>query len=92
MERWSHREFKTRLAWIEEQWNRPDRTDYHLMRIAQRIQQFQQGFGKSTTAIELEDQGVKFATPGDEKEKKPYDPVAATKAAKAGWFARLQGK
>jgi hypothetical protein len=35
MERMSHREYKMRLAWETEQWQKPSRTDFYLMQIAQ---------------------------------------------------------
>jgi hypothetical protein len=39
MDRWPERYLKTVLDWIERQWNKPSRTDYYLMRVAQRVQQ-----------------------------------------------------
>ncbi len=36
--RWSHREFLTRLTWLDDQWNRPSRSDHYLMQIAQRVE------------------------------------------------------
>jgi hypothetical protein len=30
----THREFVTWQAWLDEQWNKPSRTDFYLMRIA----------------------------------------------------------
>jgi hypothetical protein len=35
MERLTHREYRMRLAWIDNQWNSPSRTDHYLMRICQ---------------------------------------------------------
>jgi hypothetical protein len=34
MQSMTHREYLTWLAWLEDQWNVPDRTDYYLMQIA----------------------------------------------------------
>lgn len=33
----SHREYLTRLAWLDLQWNKPSRTDHYLMRIVQAL-------------------------------------------------------
>ena len=38
MQRISHREFETRLADLEEEWNRPSRSDHYLMLLAYEIQ------------------------------------------------------
>lgn len=35
--RWSHREYETRLAWINDQWNKPDRHDYYIMMLAAEV-------------------------------------------------------
>lgn len=39
MQRLSYRQYLMMRFWIKEKWNKPDRTDYYLMRIAQRCQQ-----------------------------------------------------
>jgi hypothetical protein len=33
----TNREYRTRLAWLEKQWNEPDRTDHYLMMIANEV-------------------------------------------------------
>lgn len=35
MEKHTHRQYLTWLAWLEMQWNKPDRHDHYLMRVAQ---------------------------------------------------------
>ena len=39
MQKLSYRQYLVMLVWLRERWNKPDRTDHYLMRIAQRIQQ-----------------------------------------------------
>ena len=34
MQSMTHREYLTWLAWLEDQWNVPDRTDYYLMPVS----------------------------------------------------------
>jgi hypothetical protein len=34
MAKFTHREYRTRLAWLRAQYNQPSRTDYYLMQIA----------------------------------------------------------
>ena len=67
------------------QWNRPSRTDYYLMRIAQRIQQV---LRKNPNSIKLEQQKVEFLTKG-EKDKPAVDPKKATSWMKARWLGML---
>lgn len=33
----THREFRTWMAWLERQWNEPDRADHYRMQIAQEV-------------------------------------------------------
>ena len=43
-------------AWLNEQWNKPSRTDYYLMRIAQRVHQQ----WNNKTVVGVDDQRVQF--------------------------------
>jgi hypothetical protein len=36
----THREVQTRLAWLDEQFDRPDRADYYMMQIAAEIRRW----------------------------------------------------
>lgn len=66
----THREFKAIDAWLDEQWYCPSRSDYFLMRIAQRVQQVAfQIWGKDARPIKLEHQEV-FARPKKPEETK----------------------
>lgn len=37
MGKWTDRQCRLVQAWLHEQWNVPNRTDYYLMRVAQRV-------------------------------------------------------
>ena len=83
MDDWPER-FKTlAMAWLEEQWNKPSRSDYYLMRIAQRIQA--QWSKKPAT---LKDQIIEFEQ--KKAESKPMDPVARSKAIWLGGLKAAQ--
>lgn len=87
--RWSHREYRTRLAWIEMQWNEPDKTDHYLMQIAQRVQQV---LSEQPNKITLEQQEIPFVMKKVEKGKKVKGRVTteqATKWMKAKWMAAV---
>jgi adenylate kinase family enzyme len=86
-ERVTHREHLVWVARLEE----PSPEEWLLMRIAQRVQQVLSG--KDHDKIKLKHQEV-YQTEKNEFLKKQtgkpkYDPVAATKQAKAAWGARL---
>lgn len=49
------------------EWNRPDRHDYYLMRISQRVQQV---LSKKPNSIKLEQQKVEFETKTEKKPRK----------------------
>ena len=59
MERWTHREYLTRLAWIEEQWNFPSRSDQYLMQVAAEVRRV---LSKKPDAVKLEHFKLKFGT------------------------------
>jgi len=70
MQEHTHREFKLWNTYLDDEWYRPSRSDYFLMRIAQRVQQV---LMKEPNKAKLEHQEV-FAKPekqtaDEEKEK-----------------------
>lgn len=85
MGRITHREFLVREAWVEQQWNRPSRTDFYLMRVAQRVQQV---LAKNPGNITLEHQRVEI-------ERKPVKPKTQltleqqTVRSKAAWLGAV---
>lgn len=66
MKSMSHREYLTRLAWIEENWNDPDRSDYYLMQIAQEIRKV---MSKKPKNIKLDHLKIKFGMKEDLQKK-----------------------
>jgi len=70
------------MYWLEEQWNKPSRTDHYLMRIAQRVQQ-----QWSKKPVNLSDQLVKFAR--KTRREKPVDKAAQIARSKSIWMSRL---
>lgn len=55
MNEWPERYKDLAMAWLDAQWNEPSRTDYYLMRVAQRLQQ-----QWSKKQVSLKDQEIKF--------------------------------
>lgn len=43
--------------WLESQWNKPSRSDYYLMRVAQRVQQV---LAKNPGGIDLDNQKIEW--------------------------------
>jgi hypothetical protein len=82
MGKWPERYRDLVLEWLEDQWNRPSRSDYYAMRISQRIQQ-----GYSKKAVSIDDQMIKFAEPTVQK---PIDPVERSKAIWIGGVKAAQ--
>ncbi len=90
MQEHTHREFKLWIAYLDDEWYRPTRSDHFLMRIAQRVQQIPfQIWGKDSNKITLEHQEV-FKKPGDPKEKPEEESAESVKErtlwSKMRWF------
>lgn len=81
MERWTHRECRTRLAWLDEQWNQPSRSDQYAMQIAMEVRRV---LSKKPNAVELAHFKLKFGL----REVKPVPKLSMadlTKQSKARW-------
>ena len=55
---WSEKLLRIASAWMDLQWNEPSRSDYYLMRVAQRVHQQ----WNSKTTVEISDQEIEFTT------------------------------
>ncbi len=55
----THREYLTWLAYIEEEWKEPNRTDFYLMQISQEMRRT---VSKNPNRIKLEHFRLKFGT------------------------------
>jgi len=87
MHEWPDRYRVLVMAWLEGQWNAPSRTDYYLMRIAQRIHQ-----QWSKRVVEMNDQRITFTfgskqpLSAEEREKR----IARSKAVWMGGVKAYQ--
>ena len=75
----SHREYLTRMAWLEENLNDPERSDFYLMQIAQEVRRV---LSKKPNKIKLKDFRIKF-TP------KVENVTSAMQKSKQVWMAAL---
>jgi ADP-glucose pyrophosphorylase len=57
MEKHTEREMKVTLAWLEMQWERPNRTDWYLMQIAAEVRK---GLVKKPNSVKTENLKIKF--------------------------------
>lgn len=71
------------MAWLSEEWNRPDRHDHYLMLVATRVQQV---LAKHPSKIKPEHNKLQF---GPRKPAKPIDRQTAANIAKAAWVGRM---
>lgn len=85
MESMTHREFQTRWAWLQEQWNNPSRTDYYLIQIAREVRAV---LSKNPNQIKFEHLRIKFK---EKAEGRKPSVQKAAQWAKARWFG-LTGK
>jgi len=74
------------MAWLDKQWNQPDRTDNYLMQIAAEVRR---GNLKNPSKLEVKDMRLKFESP-QPKAKRDAAQVAAR--AKSKWFGFLKIK
>ena len=85
--RHTHREYVTWLAWLDEQWNQPDRTDHYLMQIAHCVRQQRAAHPEQ---LSLRDEKIMFEQRGQRPAKK-LSREEWSQRAKATWRARLHG-
>lgn len=79
MESMSHREYLTRLAWIEDNYNDPNRTDFYLMQIATEIRRV---LHKHPKQVKIN----QFKLPFGKKKEQKWSTMEESKAA---WFGAL---
>ena len=76
----SHREYRTRMAYLEDQLNEPDRSDYYLMQIAGHVAHVM-----SKKRWKLDDFKVRFKT---QRSKSGRTVEEITASSKAVWALR----
>ena len=73
-----------RIAWLEENWEAPNRTDYYLMQIAQEVRR---SVSKSPNKIQMDQFKVKFV-PKEHKMTK-QEKKSSIASSKSRWFKAL---
>ena len=73
------------MAWLDQQWNRPSRSDHYLMQIALIVGRV---FG-SEKKSDLKDMQLKFRDPDEGLSRRPQTREQAARAARARWFPLL---
>lgn len=84
--RWSHREYLTRLAWLDLQWNEPNRSDHYAMQIVQAIRQM---FNKSDVSLGSQKIPFKFQRPEEVEQDKATRDAAAARLSKTRWIGAV---
>ena len=84
----THREFLTWQAWIDQQWNRPSRSDYYEMQTACQVARV---LAKSPGNIKIEHFKLPFGEDGTRQQKAEEDKKIAEQA-KASWAGVLSMK
>lgn len=77
----THRQFLAWQAWLEGEWNRPDRTDHYLMLVATRVLQ---AVAKDPEKVTLDQQRIRFGR-RREAGRPRMTPEEATAYARAKW-------
>jgi hypothetical protein len=83
LERHSRRQLLVLCAWLDQQWNRPSRTDNYLMQIACEIVR---GRVRNPGAVHVGNFRLQFGEAGPTK---PVTKEEATIASKAKWLGAL---
>lgn len=78
----THRQFCVWRAWLDEQWNRPSRSDYYAMRVAQRCHQ---AIARHPHQITVDDQRIQFLRRDDK------EPVKETVKESQGRWLNMVG-
>jgi|TARA_R110002096_G_scaffold55026_9_gene141621 hypothetical protein len=83
MKTMSHREYRTRLAWLEDQWEQPSRTDNYLMQIALEVARM---MSRNKGAYNIGQFLLKFG-----REKKKVVTEQQAEQSKQSWLSRIVG-
>jgi ribosomal protein S19E (S16A) len=81
MQKLTFREYRTRRAWLRNQYDNPDRSDWYLMQIASEIK-----IQRTRKSVDIQSMKLPFGT-GKSKEKSAEE---ATIWSKMRWGALLQ--
>lgn len=78
LEKHTHRQYLAWMDWLDEEWNRPSRSDFYLMQITQFVSAIINAFSKHPKNSRLKDYRIEFKQEGQSK-KIPETPEEATK-------------
>jgi ribosomal protein S19E (S16A) len=82
MRRHTERELKTWLAWLDMQWNTPERSDWYLMQVACEVKRV---LMKNPQSVGVQDFRLKFKDTG----ARPASTRQAALASKMKWMGAL---
>jgi len=85
LEKCSHREYLGWIYFYREQWKELSLTDYHLLRVSQRVHQ---GWAKHANKIMMEHQMIIFE--GEKKKEPKLSVEERTAVAKSRWGGYLE--
>ncbi len=80
MSEWTDRQYRAVLADLEDDWNRPSKSDFYQMQTAFQVTR---GYARNPGAVKMEHFRLEFRG----KVEHEVDPVKATRAAQARWLA-----
>lgn len=83
----THRQYRVWMYWLEQQWNRPNRTDNYLIQIAAEVRRL---FRKNPRSVKMEHMVLRFSKP--KQHRKPVDIKEVSRVAKSRWLGWLKGK
>lgn len=86
----THRQFVTWHSWLSEELNNPNRSDWCILRVAQEIVNFRNGF-VGLPAVSLEEMKIVFESPDEVKKAKESEEERQYQAnriaaSKSRWF------
>ena len=88
MNLWTHREYRTRLAWLDSQLNEPNRSDYYLMLIVDAVRNIDNR--KTNRKIDLDNIKITFEQSARSVSSLPTrDIVKDSKRSRKRWEGML---
>lgn len=89
METTTNRDYNLWMSYLEEQWNKPSRSDHYLMMVAYYIANVLAKKPKPFNPIKW---FIEFTFSGKDKAKPTMSKEEATKHSKARWFSTVFGQ
>jgi hypothetical protein len=89
MSRWTVRQYRAAMAWLNEQWNNPSLTDQYIMQATAAVASVGQMFSSSRRRIEIDDFRLKFTRKGSGAKEVEETAEEASRRSMAAWGAML---